>query len=214
MAKRAGTIRGRLFKTPLAAHHRFEYVRELLNWAYAKNRTAEELEEGFICWFGGVYPEQLARLRKRTRSLATAKAADRVWHEIQAHVRQGIETVIQGRERKGPLLGVAVGRALTKWKAPDGKTYYHYGADTHLETDPHRLVAQTLEVFFSDLSGVNTEAMKECGECGRYFICKRPTRGRYCSVACRNLGYLKSHGFKPRKKGKSKGGNHEPTETA
>lgn len=214
MAKQTGTLRGRIFKTPLALRHRLKYVRGLLDWAYGVNRSPADLQKEFWEWYTGVYAGQAMQAVPHAWGMLMRDTSGWDWPALQSQVRNIIKALLLPKGKVRKLRPITVERGLGIWKAEDGKRYFHYSTRPDLRLDQSAYAEAAVDMMLSDLHGISTEVMNVCGVCGRPFIAVRPTRSMYCSGACRNRAFLKAHGFKPPMKEKRRGRNREPTQRA
>ncbi len=214
MARKGGTVRGRIFRTPLAARHRLKYIREFLNWLYASGLSDKELRVGFWSWFIGVSNEQARREVWTGWDAILRKTRGWPWPIMQEDMRKKIEEFFGGLDKtKG--LTLKFPRSLGKWRGPrDGRIYFHYGPVLPVPLRAEHVEVLGLDQFLSNLDNLSLEALSVCQQCGRFFVTLRPTRSRYCSGSCRGRAYLLAHGFKPPKKRKQKEGASEHAQRA
>lgn len=197
MATHTSTVRGRIFKTPLALRYRLEYVRDLLDWAYAFNRSGKEIQRTFWEWYNGVYANQVMQAEPHAWKTLMRDTADWDWPAMKRRVRETIEGVLRPKGKVQRLRPIEAPRGLGIWEAEDGKRYFHYSTIPNLALAQDSYADAAVDMMLTDLHGISTEVMHECEVCGRLFVGLRPTRSRYCSGVCRNRAFLKAHGFTP-----------------
>ncbi len=205
MVKRRGIMRGRLFRGPLAPRDRLRYVRDFLDWVYAKNRTAKYLQDEFWAWYCGVYPEQASREvpREWSQLLDDTKGWD--WPGMQAKAREKIEQIFLPGPKPSYPVWISAERAPAIFTASDGKKYFAYETALGKDAKPDEYITAAIDGMLNNLSDLSVDVMGVCAECGRLFVRLRPTSSLYCSPACRHLAFLKKHGFKPPTKASGKG---------
>lgn len=200
MTRKTQTVRGRLYRTPLATRHRLEYVRVLLDWAYGTGRSKQDLRGAFWTWYCGVYQKQAMRKVPGPWKRLMQRTVGWDWATFQGKVRETIEAVLRPKGKPLRLRPVAVARGLGIWEADDGKRYFHYSTQPPPGCDPDVYVEAAIDLMLSDLHGLSTEVMDVCQECGRLFVRLRPTRTRYCSASCRGRAFMAKHGYRPRRR--------------
>lgn len=202
MPRHPATVRGRISQTPLSARDRLRYVRDLLDLIRPAELPAERCHQKYLAWYLGVFEDRVPRRWARHWKRQLRDSAEFDWPGLHQRVRKTIVQVLDGAEAASSRVGITIPRVLVTWEAPDGKTYFRYTAEAVAPDNQAMFEAQVIESMLSDLSGLNVECIGQCAECRGYFARERPTRSQYCSARCRNLGYLKAHGFRRSKRGK------------
>jgi hypothetical protein len=201
--KARSLVRGRIFRTPLAAHDRLEYVRDLLDFAYAQDRSPERLQEMFHEWYFGVYSKKaMKRMPEGWRHIKRlGTAVD--WPDFQQKLRNKIEAVLDRSSTRDAKQLLDIRWRLTDWNAPDGRVYFYPVVLIRDSRDIRSLVEVAVAMMVNDLTGLSVEAIRQCEECGRLFLRLRPTRARYCSSSCRARAFMARHGYHPRRERKA-----------
>lgn len=197
MPQRRGVRRGRLFRSSLAPRDRLVYLRDFLDWVYAKRKSPGQLQQEALAWWIGIHPEQ-ARQEKPREWTNILRATGRWrWVAVQSAIREKIERIFLPSADRKEAERVTAERQLGVFAAPDGERYFQYQtAELSVET-PEDWVSAAIDRTLLDLQDLSVKVIERCHECGRLFCRLRPSVGRYCSPGCRHLAYLKMHGFRP-----------------
>lgn len=212
--KRRGVVRGRLFRNPLRPSDRLVYVRDFLDWVYAKGKSPPELQHAALAWWVGLTPEQFRQWGPRDWPDLIKPLPGWDWVPIQDEARRRVERLFLPRQEPLHLEPVTAPRVLGIFKDKDGESYWYYDTQTLLPHTGEEWVSRAIDRTLYDLRDMNLKVIGHCAECGRVFVRLRPTVSRYCSPGCRHLAWLKAHGFKPPEKTKAKRGSKEPVKTA
>jgi hypothetical protein len=176
--------RGQLFRTPISQHARVAYLRDMLDWAYARDRSDEWLEGTFWdCFLRAVHDEMQVTLRRKKSGLRRFTAGW-PWQSMQEWFRDGFERAIENRQPPPAIAAGKVARRMKIWTGPDGRRYWHYVTLADLPIVAEDTVAAALDEALCDLRGLAVEALGRCEQCNRYFVRVRAERKRFCSPRC------------------------------
>jgi hypothetical protein len=173
------------------------YVRDFLDWAYAKGKSAAQLQEEALAWWVGLEAEQARQGKPEEWSNILRHTARWDWPTIQRTIRERIERIfLPGKKQRQAEL-VSAERQLGIFTAPDGERYWNYRTVEFLPKGSAKWVSRVIDRVLFDLQDLSVKVVNRCEECARLFVRLRPSVGRYCSPGCRHLAYLKAHGFRP-----------------
>jgi len=176
--------RGQLFRTPSSQQARAAYVRDILDWANAPDRSDEWLEGTFLDCFLRAAPDEMRAAFQRKKSALRRAAASWPWRQMQRLFREGFELAMENQLPDAGLDLDDVSLRMSIWTGPDGRRYWHYGAQANVRMNHVDIVKAALSEALSDLRGLAVEALGRCAQCNRHFVRVRAERKRFCSPRC------------------------------
>jgi hypothetical protein len=173
------------------------YVRNFLDWAYAKGKSPGQLQEQALAWSVGLQPKQARQGKPDEWSHILRVTARWDWPAIQRTIREKIKRIFLPSKTRKQAERVTSERRLGIFTAPDAEQYWYYHTGELAFDKPEKWVSGAIDRTLEDLQDLSVKVVHLCEECGRLFVRLRPSVGRYCSPNCRHLAYLKAHGFTP-----------------